>query len=86
MWFTDWLGQDHVLSCDAGKVGPAPFEPPNLGVRKEGAPKETWKEELGAGEAETAGGHFVVDDERESACFKSTLLKYSWHPVKFTEF
>lgn len=86
MWFTDWLGQDHMLSCDSGKVGPAPFEPHRLGLRKEGAPKETWKDELEAGEAETAGSHFVVDDERESPCFKSTLLKYSLHPVKFTEF
>lgn len=73
MWFTDWLGQDHVLSCDAGKVGPVPFEPHHLGVRKEGTPKETWKEELGAGEAETAGGHFVVDDERESALVLNQL-------------
>ena len=75
-----------MLSCDAGKVGPSHFEPHCLGVRKEGAPKETRKEELGAGEAETAGSHFVVDDERKSPCFKSTLLKYSLHPVKFTKF
>lgn len=27
-----------------------------------------------------------MDDERESPCFKSALLKYSLHPVKFTEF
>lgn len=72
-----------MLSCDAGKVGPAPCRPPNLGVRKEG-PQRNLKEELGAGEA-AAGGHFVVDDEK-TPYFKSTLLKYSWHPVKFTEF
>lgn len=87
MWFTDWLGQGHVLSCDAGRVGPAPFEPHHLGVRKEAAPKGDSKRRAGSwrgrnGKWPLCSGWW----EREGPCFKSALLKYSLHPVRFTEF
>lgn len=77
-----WLARlkSHAQS-GAGKWVPFLLNPITWEAGKEKLSKETYKDELEAGQAGTADSHSVWWGG--GPCFKLALLKYSLHPIKF---